>query len=1069
MAFSQVQIASAHFGSVLKDHNWRHSDKERESNDNVRAQEQASFDKNLKDFVINSCIAFSGSRDSVSDSDENSENRVDKQEKNDHNLRPPSRVEEEARVDEKPSPIARNQSRIIDRRATREAREMIITMDRQTHESELLALSNSHPVSTVASSFPAESPHTPSESSVDLPNLHTSSLLQMWREFEAESKLTSGNHSSLNSNSTIFGDGRIDSGTSNLENASVENRSQSSEVCDSGDERYEASATHEYSFADWESERNTPCERLPSLQGSVSDDGRATDVGESERHRVADIIRKLTSGKPIATHSSITPSNDELDQDVPTVIDPVPEQGGENRGLPNVGKGARVRGRQAMMDLLMQMERERQRELNELVERRAVSRFSQRGRIQSMLKLRFLRLEVAAIGQQPAASAASELCRLQQGTSILALRRKFSPNRDDGEIHSGESADNTKCHTQLPDSEHFSTSDQIINEEVPHQEVTMIEQESTPPMHHSMPSISEDRQEEAIHSSDHASQGTSLVVSNLSQEGSIAKIEQEITPSSHHSMPSINDQIINEEVPRQEVTMIEQESTPPMHHSMPSISEDREEEAIHSSDHASQGTSLVVSNLSQEGSIAKIEQEITPSSHHSMPSINEDLREEARQSSHHAWKGMSLMINHLAQEGSINTVTASHDSEGNGTTKEPELDTEQHDGSTDGTWLGDFSSSQSDWRHSRQAWYKDVLDNNYEDRERNLVTEEPESDMQLAGSTDGTWLTDGFHPQTDWTEQPWHQNVLENNSEDREGNVVTDEPYPDMEQLEGSTDGTWLGDVSCPPRDWRCSREDWYQEVLNNSENGEIRELLQRRRVSNFLASELKETMDQMIMSSFHRRRHQSEAIGREENLFEHPDPEASSTSLHFTSTSFSLPLSMSYNLPLPNQLRSRNWCLDHEARDVSAQVASTSLQPSKYQCQDNLQSTINHRSLEMDLISDLRGHIVRLHDEIYELRKSMESCMDMQNKLQHSIKKEVSAAVYQSVHGGEATELLNLVPMRNGKCCMCYEMQVDSLLYRCGHMCTCFKCAHELQWSTGRCPICEAPILDVVRAYPNS
>jgi len=32
--------------------------------------------------------------------------------------------------------------------------------------------------------------------------------------------------------------------------------------------------------------------------------------------------------------------------------------------------------------------------------------------------------------------------------------------------------------------------------------------------------------------------------------------------------------------------------------------------------------------------------------------------------------------------------------------------------------------------------------------------------------------------------------------------------------------------------------------------------------------------------------------------------------------------------------------------------------------------------------------------------------------------------------------------------------------------MCACLKCANDLRWNNGKCPICRAKIDDVVRVY---
>ena len=55
---------------------------------------------------------------------------------------------------------------------------------------------------------------------------------------------------------------------------------------------------------------------------------------------------------------------------------------------------------------------------------------------------------------------------------------------------------------------------------------------------------------------------------------------------------------------------------------------------------------------------------------------------------------------------------------------------------------------------------------------------------------------------------------------------------------------------------------------------------------------------------------------------------------------------------------------------------------------------------------------------------------------------------------------------MLQTECVICYESDVDCVLYSCGHMCMCFQCAVQ-QWSSaGECPLCRATIRDVIRTY---
>lgn len=240
----------------------------------------------------------------------------------------------------------RRQSRILDRWAARQARDMITTIERQACEAELRVLSSTHPVSTLASSFMRESSPSRSECSVELPNLRASSLVQMWRELEAEATMSVDNRtSSVNS-----------PGSATTNAASI------------GDQ---GSINEEQS--EYESDERNESPKAP--------DDMVSDSGESERGRVSDLVRRLNSG--YRTTSSLTSYSDENERESP------PGARGQsqfdsrgNSGFCSNGSLHLIRGRQATRDLFVRIGRDRERELARLVERRTVSHFSHRSRIQ---------------------------------------------------------------------------------------------------------------------------------------------------------------------------------------------------------------------------------------------------------------------------------------------------------------------------------------------------------------------------------------------------------------------------------------------------------------------------------------------------------------------------------------------------------------------------------------------------------------------------------------------------------------------------------------------------------------
>ncbi|KAF1878227.1 hypothetical protein Lal_00046893 [Lupinus albus] len=86
--------------------------------------------------------------------------------------------------------------------------------------------------------------------------------------------------------------------------------------------------------------------------------------------------------------------------------------------------------RQVMLDMLKKAERERQREIQDLLDHRAVSHFPHRNRIQALLRGRFLRNDRCGDNNMPTSTARSELGLLRQRQTVSGLREGFFSRKD---------------------------------------------------------------------------------------------------------------------------------------------------------------------------------------------------------------------------------------------------------------------------------------------------------------------------------------------------------------------------------------------------------------------------------------------------------------------------------------------------------------------------------------------------------------------------------------------------------------------------------------------------------------
>ncbi|CAA0823798.1 RING/U-box superfamily protein [Striga hermonthica] len=329
----------------------------------------------------------------------------------------------------------------------------------------------------------------------------------------------------------------------------------------------------------------------------------------------------------------------------------------------------------------------------------------------------------------------------------------------------------------------------------------------------------------------------------------------------------------------------------------------------------------------------------------------------------------------------------------------------------------------------------------------------------------------------------WESDVL--NQEIGWEELQCDDDDDDDNQQKEERNKEWIDEVSRPRSDWEGLRQERYQEMLDpfQDNNEDIRVLLGRKTVSTFLSSALRKKIDQVmiaraqapqILNDDQRQTEQKVSVSTKPEKWEEEEEQNGKENYNIDNFNEQQNNDSDDYTDVITQSPLESWSQLNQGRelsDYSIRLASLSAQESSSHYysengQPNSSDSV-HPSLDLELIYDLRRHMEQLHREMSELKNSIKCCMDMQIKLQCSIKNEDTKNLHNSETKNGRQCVANKVASE-GKCCVCCKMQIDSLLYRCGHMCTCFKCAHKLQWNSGKCPICKAPILDVVRTYSN-
>ncbi|KAJ4835610.1 hypothetical protein Tsubulata_010852 [Turnera subulata] len=624
----------------------------------------------------------------------------------------------------------------------------------------------------------------------------------------------------------------------------------------------------------------------------------------------------------------------------------------------------RLCGRQALLDMLKKAERERQTELQGLLEHRAVSQFAHRNRIQSLLRGRFLRNDRMIEDERPMSTAASELGLLRQRHTVSDLREGFFSRLDhsvcgQASSNASDTISNTDINGTRSEHAEESSSEQIIDEFHGQSESNIVESNS-----HGLLVTGTDIEGD--------------ITEDTSWPGSTAHLEDEPSEVSETRVCDTQQPVNTEFVGRGD-----------------GIGEGMHMNLLEGSDHGSSRVTLENEAGVHVPLVSGIEL---------LPQQSEPNREAT---------SVLLLPNH------------SDDSEDSAI-----VDPYQHGSGAEG-----------------QHWQDQVLD----------VEESGSSGASLESNE---WR-DGVQNSTDGLQQETIGNEWLENEDREEASEVWHEDAGFQEAVQN-----WWGEPSDQETVAGGRMDPFYLPDDDNVYSMEIRELLSRRSVSTLLRSGFRESLDQLIRSYVERQSHDpvdwelqgtSPSPASVEQDLEQQSGDQNEGQGDAVQSPLALPSSP---MPPAQQL----W--DQESNHYSW------TQHDMHQRFGIVRTIIFTLVQEWDIINDLRIDMARLQQRMNNMQRMLEACMDMQLELQRSIRQEVSAALNRSA--GSAGAWDNCLPedrskwdhVRKGMCCICCDSSIDTLLYRCGHMCTCSKCANELVQSGEKCPMCRAPVVEVIRAY---